>query len=32
LLEPLGDGRFQMHALLAMYAKSLQTPQPLQSA
>jgi hypothetical protein len=32
LLEPLGGGRFQMHALLAMYAKSLQTPQPLQSA
>jgi hypothetical protein len=32
LVEPLGGGRFQLHALLAMYAESLQTPQPLQSA
>jgi hypothetical protein len=32
LVEPLGDGRFQMHALLVMYAKSLQTPQSLRSA
>ena len=32
LVEPLGGGRFQMHALLVMYAKSLQTPQSLRSA
>ena len=32
LVEPLGGGRFQMHTLLVMYAKSLQTSQSLQSA
>jgi len=31
-LLPLGDGSFQMHALLVMYAKSLQTPQSVRSA